>query len=69
MNEFRFLKGIPEVTMTGIKTDLNVTLTLIGNNMYRASYTPDTVGVYLLNVMWAERYYTRLLYFFIVQRV
>lgn len=56
MNEFRFLKGIPEVTMTGIKTDLNVTLTLIGNNMYRASYTPDTVGVYLLNVMWAERY-------------
>ncbi|XP_046654649.1 filamin-C-like isoform X2 [Daphnia pulicaria] len=47
--------GIPEVTMTGIKTDLNVTLTLIGNNMYRASYTPDTVGVYLLNVMWAER--------------
>lgn len=42
--------------MTGIKSDLNVKLTLIGDKMYRASYTPDAVGVYLLNVMWAERY-------------
>ncbi|XP_059352458.1 filamin-B-like isoform X4 [Daphnia carinata] len=47
--------GIPEVTMTGIKSDLDVTLSLIGDNMYRASYKPDAVGVYLLNVMWAER--------------
>ena len=42
--------------MTGIKSDLNVNLRSIGHNIYKASYTPDTTGVYLLNVMWAERY-------------
>lgn len=42
--------------MTGIKSDLSVVLTSVADNMYRASYTPDSVGVYLLNVMWAERY-------------
>ena len=47
--------GIPEVTMTGIKSDLNVALSSIGDNMYRASYVPDSIGVYLLNVMWSER--------------
>ena len=42
--------------MTGIKSDLDVTLMPIGNNIYRASYTADTNGVYLLNVMWADRF-------------
>lgn len=41
--------------MTGIKSDLNVTLTSTGDNMYRATYVADVVGVYLLNVMWADR--------------
>ena len=30
-------------------------LKTIGNNIYRAKYTADLPGVYLLNVMWAER--------------
>ena len=47
--------GVPEVTITGIKSDLNVALKAIGNNVYRAKYTADIAGVYLLNVMWAER--------------
>ena len=47
--------GAPEVTLTGIKSDLNVTLTNMGNNTYRASYLATSPGVYLLNVMWAER--------------
>jgi hypothetical protein len=47
--------GYPEVSMTGIKSDLNVTLRSVGPNIYKASYTPDSTGVYLLNVMWAER--------------
>jgi len=47
--------GVPEVTITGIKSDLNVTLKAIGNNIYRAKYIADIPGVYLLNIMWAER--------------
>ncbi len=47
--------GVPEVTMTGIKSDLDVSLVPLGNNTYRASYIADDIGVYLLNVMWAER--------------
>ena len=41
--------------MTGIKSDLNVTLRSVGPNIYKASYVPDSTGAYLLNVMWAER--------------
>jgi len=47
--------GVPEVTITGIKSDLNVSLKAMGNNMYRAKYIANVGGVYLLNVMWAER--------------
>lgn len=50
-----FNSGAPEVTLTGIKSDLNVTLTNIGNNTFKASYLATSPGVYLLNVMWAER--------------
>lgn len=49
------ITGGPEVTLTGIKSDLNVTLSNLGSNTYRASYLATSPGVYLLNVMWAER--------------
>nr|CAD7463461.1 unnamed protein product [Timema tahoe] len=47
--------GLPEVTLTGMKADINVQLHNVGNNVYRATYTPNVVGSYLLNVMWSDR--------------
>lgn len=41
--------------MTGIKADLAVGISNVNYNMYKATYTAETAGVYLLNVMWAER--------------
>ena len=48
-------QGLPEVTMSGINSDLEVVLTSLGNHMYKATYTAESVGVFLLNVMWSER--------------
>lgn len=47
--------GSPEVSLTGSKQDVKVTLENIGNSVYRASYVPTISGTYLLNVMWADR--------------
>nr|CAD7428833.1 unnamed protein product [Timema monikensis] len=47
--------GLPEVTLTGMKADINVQLHNVGNSVYRATYTPNVAGSYLLNVMWSDR--------------
>lgn len=47
--------GSPEVTLSGVKTDIPVRLIPLGNNTHRALYTPSAPGAYLLNVMWSER--------------
>ncbi|KAH7961849.1 hypothetical protein HPB52_012689 [Rhipicephalus sanguineus] len=47
--------GCPEVSLNGVKTDIPVQLVPLGNNTYKALYTPSTPGAYLLNVMWSER--------------
>jgi len=47
--------GIPEVTLTGMKSEIKVTLQHVGENVYKASYIPSIPGAYLLNVMWSER--------------
>lgn len=47
--------GLPEVTLTGMKTDIKVQLQNLGNSIYRATYTPTIPGAYLLNVMWSDR--------------
>ncbi|XP_023727803.1 filamin-C isoform X3 [Cryptotermes secundus] len=47
--------GLPEVTLTGMKTDIKVQLQNLGNSTYRATYTPTIPGAYLLNVMWSDR--------------
>ncbi|XP_026684637.1 phospholipase A-2-activating protein-like [Diaphorina citri] len=49
------ISGMPEVTLTGMKNDIKVNLTSIGENIYRATYVPDSPGAYLLNVMWSDR--------------
>ncbi|XP_076033181.1 filamin-A-like isoform X8 [Oratosquilla oratoria] len=47
--------GCPDVTMAGTKNDIMVTLTPEDQGVWRATYTPNVAGVYLLNVMWADR--------------
>lgn len=47
--------GSPEVSLSGVKADIPVRLTSLGNNVYKAFYTPSVPGAYLLNVMWSER--------------
>lgn len=47
--------GIPEVTLTGMKNDIKVNLIHVGDNVYKATYTPSQPGAYLLNVMWSDR--------------
>ena len=47
--------GLPDVTMTGTRSDINVNLTSEGGGIWRAIYTPNMTGVYLLNVMWSDR--------------
>ncbi|CAB0009652.1 unnamed protein product, partial [Nesidiocoris tenuis] len=46
--------GIPEVTLTGMKNEIKVNLQHIGDNVYKATYTPVSAGAYLLNVMWSD---------------
>ncbi|KAK9504384.1 hypothetical protein O3M35_010726 [Rhynocoris fuscipes] len=47
--------GIPEVSLSGMKNEIKVTLHHMGDNVYRATYTPTIPGAYLLNVMWSDR--------------
>lgn len=47
--------GVPEVSLTGSKQDIKVSLDNVGNSVYRGSYVPTAPGTYLLNVMWADR--------------
>lgn len=47
--------GSPEVSITGMKTEVAVQLHPMGNSVYRATYTPTAAGSYLLNVMWSDR--------------
>ncbi|KAK3891382.1 hypothetical protein Pcinc_004729 [Petrolisthes cinctipes] len=47
--------GAPDVTMSGTKTDVFVSLGDEGGGVWRAFYTPLIPGAYLLNVMWSDR--------------
>lgn len=47
--------GAPDVTMSGTKTDVFVSLGDQGGGVWRAVYTPLMPGAYLLNVMWSDR--------------
>ena len=47
--------GSPDVTMTGTRSDINVSLLSEGGGIWKAVYTPTMTGVYLLNVMWSDR--------------
>ena len=47
--------GVPAVTLTGVKHDIDVSLQMVGANVYKATYTPANPGAYLLNVMWSDR--------------
>ncbi|XP_066943284.1 filamin-A isoform X1 [Macrobrachium rosenbergii] len=47
--------GAPDVTMSGTKADVSVSLTHQGGGIWHAAYTPMLPGAYLLNVMWSDR--------------
>ncbi|KAK4318529.1 hypothetical protein Pmani_010470 [Petrolisthes manimaculis] len=47
--------GAPDVTMSGTKTDVFVSLRDEGDGVWRAFYTLLIPGAYLLNVMWSDR--------------
>jgi len=47
--------GSPSIQLTGLKGDVNVTCTSIGNSKYRCTYVPQHVGTYLLYISWGER--------------
>ena len=43
------------MTLTGVKSDIDVRVTPLGDNKYKCSYVPQLVGAYLLNIMWSDR--------------
>ncbi|XP_072180016.1 filamin-A-like [Diadema setosum] len=47
--------GVPGVRMSGLHSDIDVTLTQIGASTYRASYIPEKPGTYLLHLTWSDR--------------
>jgi len=47
--------GAPDVKLTGIKTDIHVQVTPLGEQKYRCVYKPQLPGAYLLNIMWSDR--------------
>ncbi|XP_033637543.1 filamin-C-like isoform X2 [Asterias rubens] len=47
--------GVPNLRMSGVKSDIMVTLIPQGNNIYKAVFTPDIAGAYLLHLTWSDR--------------
>ncbi|XP_055347083.1 filamin-C-like isoform X2 [Paramacrobiotus metropolitanus] len=45
--------GEPEVHISGIKADIPVTLQHLGSSVYKATYTAQHSGSYVLNVKWS----------------
>ena len=47
--------GQPQVTLSGVKSDIDVRVTSLGNNKFKCSYMPQHLGAYLLSIMWSDR--------------
>ncbi|XP_022095230.1 filamin-A-like [Acanthaster planci] len=47
--------GTPGVRMSGVKSDIVVSLIPQGGNIYKAIYTPEVAGAYLLHLTWSDR--------------
>lgn len=47
--------GEPDVSLTGVKSDIKVKLVAIGPRLYKAIYEPRIPGTYLLNVLWNQK--------------
>ena len=43
------------MTLTGVKSDIDVRCVSLGDDKYKCSYIPQLVGAYLLNIMWSDR--------------
>ena len=47
--------GSPEVTLTGIKAEVNVRIVAVGNGRFKCSYIAVVPGAYLLHINWNGR--------------
>ncbi|XP_070539365.1 filamin-A-like isoform X2 [Ptychodera flava] len=47
--------GDPKCTMSGLKEDIPLTLSPLGNDIYRVKYLPLTAGAYLLHLTWSDK--------------
>ncbi|KAK3589648.1 hypothetical protein CHS0354_015146 [Potamilus streckersoni] len=48
-------KGSPEVSLSGVRAEVNVKVISLGNGRYRCHYIPIIPGAYLLHISWNGR--------------
>ena len=47
--------GAPEVSLTGVRAEINVKVVSLGGGKHRCNYIPVVPGAYLLNITWNGR--------------
>lgn len=47
--------GAPEVSLTGVRAEINVKVVSLGGGKHRCTYIPVVPGAYLLNITWNGR--------------
>ncbi|WAR28213.1 FLNC-like protein [Mya arenaria] len=48
-------KGSPDVVLSGVRTEVNVKVSPLGNGKFRCTYIPTVPGAYLLHITWNGR--------------
>ncbi|XP_021372143.1 filamin-A-like isoform X2 [Mizuhopecten yessoensis] len=47
--------GVPEVTLSGVRAEINNRVVSLGNGRFHCTYTPIIPGAYLLHIVWNGR--------------
>lgn len=50
-----FIEGKPEVTLTGVRSEIDIIKKHLGNGRYYCTYIPVLPGGYLLHITWNNR--------------
>lgn len=50
-----FIEGKPEVTLTGVHSEIDIIKKHLGNGRYYCTYIPVLPGGYLLHITWNNR--------------
>ncbi|XP_062567858.1 filamin-A-like isoform X3 [Saccostrea cucullata] len=53
--EYQQPSSAPEVTLTGVRAEINVKVVNLGGGKHRCTYVPVVPGAYLLNITWNGR--------------